>query len=68
MVVTEADQKEPDDPLKIKLHFKAVMDILVKDKAMSKAAKDILRRCRLVKFKKIEEVAERDLFELNNKD
>lgn len=44
------------------------MDILVKDKTMSKAAKDILRRCRLVKFKKIEEEAERDLFELNNRE
>lgn len=50
--MTEPDKKE--DPNNIKLHFKAVMDMLVRDKGMSKVAKDILRRCRLVKFKKIE--------------
>lgn len=60
--MTASDNKDNDDPTHIKLHFKAVMDILVRDKSMNKAAKDILRRCRLVKFKKIEEEAERDLF------
>lgn len=62
MYTTGAEMRETEDPANIKLHFKAVMDILVRDKNMNKAAKDILRRCRLVKFKKIEEEAEKDLF------
>lgn len=46
MYTTGAEMRETEDPANIKLHFKAV----------------ILRRCRLVKFKKIEEEAEKDLF------
>lgn len=50
-----------------KLYFKAVVDLSQKEKRLSKAAKEILHKCKVVNYKHTADESEKDMFETYNR-